>query len=43
MLLATNALLHAMQAVAPLFRREEFGHARKAYIDRWDELEAKLP
>jgi hypothetical protein len=40
---ATNALLHAMQAVTRLFRREEFDRTVKSYIDRWDKLEAKLP
>jgi hypothetical protein len=40
---ATNALLHAMQAVTRLFRREEFDRTVKSYIDRWHKLEAKLP
>ena len=31
------------KAVTRLFPREEFDRTVKSYIDRWDELEAKLP
>jgi len=39
---ATNALLHAMQAVTRLFRGEEFDRTVKSDIDRWDKLGQRL-